>query len=96
MYWCKVKNCLAVQVFVNLKLTVTVDNDFKYFTRRTGFRNGTTLMLDSPFSSDQVKMYIPSSMPEPSHENYNSSLLMAIPDYLELTHGKAFVLFTRS
>ncbi len=74
--------------------TLTVDNKFDYFIRRTGFKNGESLMLDSPFATEQVKIYIPSSMPEPSHENYNSSLSLAIPDYLDLTHGKAFVLFT--
>jgi len=74
--------------------TLTVGRSFDYFRSRTGFTNGVELRLDSPFSPDQVRLYIPRSMPEPNHEDYKSALVQNIPRFLDVTHGKAFVLFT--
>lgn len=74
--------------------TLTVARSFDYFRSRTGFTNGVELRLDSPFSPDQVRMYIPRSMPEPNHDDYKNALLEQIPRFIDVTHGKAFVLFT--
>ncbi len=74
--------------------TLTVRRTFDYFRSRTGFINGTELRLDSPFSPDQVRLYIPRSMPEPNHDDYKDALVQQIPRFLDVTHGKAFVLFT--
>ncbi len=74
--------------------TLTVRRSFDYFRSRTGFINGSELRLDSPFSPDQVRLYIPRSMPEPNHSDYEDALVAQIPRFLDVTHGKAFVLFT--
>ena len=74
--------------------TLSVRRSFDYFRKRTGFRNGKTLLLDSPFGSDQAKIYISRNMPDPSSEHFNAALAGEIPRFIELTHGKAFVLFT--
>lgn len=74
--------------------TLTVRRNFDYFRSRTGFINGTELRLDSPFSPDQVRLYIPRGMPEPNDEEYKNELIRQIPRFLDVTHGKAFVLFT--
>lgn len=74
--------------------TLTVRNSFSYYTGRTGFCNGQTLLLDSPFGSDQARVYIPRAMPDPKNEEYQSALEEQIPRFVELTQGKAFVLFT--
>lgn len=74
--------------------TLTVRNSFNFFCDRVGFDNGDTLLLDSPFSRDQATLHIDRSMPEPNDPNYQKVLAERIPDYIEMTGGKAFVLFT--
>lgn len=74
--------------------TLSVRRSFDYFRKRTGFQNGKTLLLDSPFGPDQAKIYISRNMPDPSSEHFNAALAGEIPRFIELTHGKAFVLFT--
>ena len=74
--------------------TLTVRNRFDYFTGRTGFHGGGTLRLDSPFSPDQAKIYISKQMPDPASSEFIPALVQEIPRYVELTDGKAFVLFT--
>lgn len=74
--------------------TLTVRNSFDYYTGRTGFCNGRTLLLDSPFGADQARVYIPRDMPDPKDDGYQAALEREVPRFVELTQGKAFVLFT--
>ncbi len=73
--------------------TLAVRKSFDYFISRTGF-DGRTLLLDSPFSSDQAVLYIPRDMPDPSGEGFNAALAEEIFHYVEMSQGRAFVLFT--
>ncbi|MDR0933165.1 MAG: ATP-dependent DNA helicase [Victivallales bacterium] len=74
--------------------TLTVKNSFDYYLGRTGFCNGKTLLLDSPFDRNQAKVYIPRHMPEPKDDDFQDALEREIPRFVEFTQGKAFVLFT--
>ena len=74
--------------------TLTVRNTFDYLTWRTGFHGGRTLKLDSPCSPDQATIYVSEKMPDPASSEFIPSLVEEIPKYVELTDGKAFVLFT--
>jgi len=74
--------------------TLTVRNSFDYYLGRTGFRNGGTLLLDSPFGADQARVYIPRGMPDPKDDDFQAALDREIPRFVETTQGKAFVLFT--
>ena len=74
--------------------TLTVRGSFGYFISRTGFANGGTLQLGSPFSSGQAEVIVPRNLPDPTAENYLPELANNIRRYVELTQGKAFVLFT--
>jgi ATP-dependent DNA helicase DinG len=74
--------------------TLTVKNSFDYYRARVGYGRGAELRLDSPFSRDQVKLFISRNMPEPTDQTYKDALLTEIPKFLKMTHGKAFVLFT--
>ncbi len=74
--------------------TLTVRNSFDFYCGRIGFGNGDTLLLDSPFSREQALVCIPRSMPEPQHQEYHANLTDTIPNYIDRTEGKAFVLFT--
>ena len=74
--------------------TMTVAGHFDYFLSRTGFSGGETMVLDTPFSSDQAKLLIKSDMPEPSSPDYLPLLAENIGDLLVGNQGSAFVLFT--
>ncbi len=74
--------------------TLTVRGGFDFFCGRTGFDSGDTLLLDSPFKREQAQVLIDRAMPEPTHAEYQEALVREIPRYLEMTGGKAFVLFT--
>lgn len=74
--------------------TLTVDNRFNYFKNRTGYCNGSTRQLTSPFDHSKVKLYVESSMPDPAQMDYEASLFRALEHYIDLSDGKAFVLFT--
>ncbi len=74
--------------------TLTVRDSFDYYTGRVGFCDGDTVALDSPFGREQARVYLPRQMVEPTHPDFEQSLLREIPRFIRLTHGKAFVLFT--
>ncbi len=74
--------------------TLTVRNSFDYFISRTGFSGGATIRLDSPFSPDQARVIIPKNLRDPNDADYLSNLVQNIRTHVELTSGKAFVLFT--
>lgn len=74
--------------------TLTVRNSFDYFFSRTGFTGGAAVRLDSPFSPDQARVIIPKNLRDPNDDDYLSSLVQNIRTHVELTSGKAFVLFT--
>ena len=73
--------------------TLAVRRSFDYFKSRTGYV-GRTLLLDSPFSPDQAVLYIPRHMPDPSGDGFNAALAEEIFHYVEMSRGRAFVLFT--
>jgi len=74
--------------------TLTVRGNFDFFCRRIGFDNGDTLLLDSPFSRDQATIRVSRTIPEPTDRDYLPALAGELPGCLDLTGGKAFVLFT--
>jgi len=75
--------------------TLAVKKSLDYYCGRTGYTGGEKMVLDSPFDfKNQVKIYIPKNMPEPDHPSYLDSASNEIQKFLEMTHGKAFVLFT--
>ncbi len=75
--------------------TLSVAGNLEYYKRRIGFDNGSEAVLDTPFDYErQLKIYIPKNMPLPDDENYLSSACDEIENYIRMTHGKAFVLFT--
>ena len=79
---------------ITTSATLTVDRRFNYFIARTGFTGGITRQLSSPFDPQKVKLYVESSMPDPSSEAYENALFKALERYISLSDGKAFVLFT--
>ena len=75
--------------------TLAVRESLDYYVRRVGFTGGEGLILDSPFNyREQVKLYLTRNMPLPSEQGFNDAAVEKIRDFVDLTHGHAFVLFT--
>jgi ATP-dependent DNA helicase DinG len=69
---------------------------FSYISSRLGVPlTAKTLLLGSPFNYvDQATLYLESNLPEPSDPLFLPAACEKIYDYLNLTSGGAFVLFT--
>jgi ATP-dependent DNA helicase DinG len=73
-----------------------IDSSFEYMLSRLGADGARTLALGSPFDyAKQVTMYIESDLPEPGDVlRFMPAACEKIVEYLKLTDGGAFVLFT--
>jgi len=80
--------------------TLTVSNSFEYFKKRFGGETADELRLPTQFDFyRQVKLYIPKDIPEPQKENsliYQGKLKEWINYFIQMTEGKALVLFTNA
>jgi ATP-dependent DNA helicase DinG len=84
-------------VLTSATLSVGTPPRFDFFQTRLGLTACTTLQLGSPFDYvRQVRIHLPRNLPDPSDDTaaFERMAIRAIPHYLEMTHGKAFVLFT--
>jgi ATP-dependent DNA helicase DinG len=70
---------------------------FRHFQGRLGLEACPTLQLGSPFDYlRQVELHLFRRMPDPSADPaaYEEAVLAKIPEYVERSRGRAFVLFT--
>ena len=70
---------------------------FDFIRERIGLTAAKTLALGSPFDyARQVTVHLPNNLPDPTDQPapVRTDAIGAIAHYLELTQGKAFVLFT--
>ena len=75
--------------------TLSTNRNFAYFKNRIGINECRELLVHSPFDfKKQVQIHIPRYMPDPNSREFVPVVTQKIKHYLELTHGKAFVLFT--
>ena len=75
--------------------TLATNQNFDYFRNRVGLSHSRELLVGSPFNyQEQVEIHIPSRMPDPRDRTFTQAATVQILNYLKLTHGKAFVLFT--
>ncbi|MCX8000480.1 MAG: helicase, partial [Leptospiraceae bacterium] len=100
------KQIFQEKFFSNLKSVIftsatlcTQKNDFEYFKESLGTKKFETIFLESPFPYERnALLYLPkqNSLRDPNEdsEGYLEDLVIIIPKLLELTEGKAFVLFT--
>ncbi len=89
----KVKTC----VLTSATLSAGSPPTFAYARSRLGLLKCETLQLGSPFDyARQVAVHIPRDLPDPSDDpsEFERRSFSAIRHYLELTRGRAFVLFT--
>lgn len=75
--------------------TLSVGEDFGYFTRRLGLGEVETARLESPFDYHRnALLYLPPAMPDPNAPTYTSRVVEAALPVLEASAGRAFLLFT--
>jgi ATP-dependent DNA helicase DinG len=66
-----------------------------YFAHRVGAARAVQLQVGSPFDYErQMKIFVVNKMPDPREAGYADALIHWIEHFVEMTHGKAFVLFT--
>lgn len=69
--------------------------DLAYFRERVGALEVPAKQIGSPFDYErQMKLYIPREMPDPREKTFDAALEKWIRHFLELSDGRAFVLFT--
>ena len=75
--------------------TLAVDGGFEYLKSRLGLEPTDEVMLASPFDySEQAILYVPRRMPEPSSPSFVDRAADEVARILEVSRGRAFVLFT--
>lgn len=70
---------------------------FDFVRQRLGLTKANELKLGSPFNyREQMQLFLPEGMPDPTEapQAYESAVCDCIERYVDMTHGRAFVLFT--
>jgi ATP-dependent DNA helicase DinG len=84
-----------VRAAVLTSATLAVDGGFTYVKDRLGIEPRSELLLASPFHfEEQAVLYVPRGMPEPMAPGFVDRAAEEVVRLLELSQGRAFVLFT--
>lgn len=84
-------------VLTSATLSAGGENGFKLFQKRLGLDGAKTRQLGSPFDyQEQAELHLFRDMPDPSSQAaaYEAAVVEKLPEYIQRTHGRAFVLFT--
>jgi ATP-dependent DNA helicase DinG len=75
--------------------TLAVGGEFEYMRRRLGLEHARELVLASHFDYEsQALFYVPPDLPDPRTPDFPAQAADRIRRLLEITRGRAFVLFT--
>ena len=75
--------------------TLTVQGGFTHIRKRLGLDEARELVVPSHFRYDrQALLYLPPEMPDPREPNFQDEAARRIRRMLDITHGRAFCLFT--
>lgn len=92
---------LRMQLFENISTailtsaTLAVGGSFDYIRSRLGIAYGEELQLPSHFDFRSLtRLYVPTQLPDPNAQAFLEAAVEEIARVLELTKGRAFVLFT--
>jgi len=82
-------------VLTSATLSIAPNDQFAYIRQRVGLEVADALCVGSPFDYErQVRLYLEADLPEPNAPEYFEAAVEAIRRYLDLSQGRAFVLFT--
>ena len=71
------------------------DRDLSYFRNRVGAQDVEAIQIGSPFDyAEQMKIHLVKEMPMPNMPGYEEALVKWIKHFVQLSGGRAFVLFT--
>ena len=91
------RECLwsKLECAVLTSATLAVGGGFDYIRRRLGMEHARELVLPSHFEYErQAVMYVPPDLPDPRTPQFTARAAECIRKVLEITRGRAFVLFT--
>jgi ATP-dependent DNA helicase DinG len=75
--------------------TLTVQGGFEHIRKRLGLSEARELVVPSHFKyGEQALLYLPPEMPDPRDAGFPEAAARCIQRVLEITHGRAFCLFT--
>ncbi len=91
------QDCLwsKLECSVLTSATLAVGGNFEYIRRRLGMQHARELVLPAHFDyQSQAILYVPPDLPDPRTPQFASNAAEYIRKLLEITRGRAFVLFT--
>jgi ATP-dependent DNA helicase DinG len=91
------KSCLfdTLECAMLTSATLAVGGGFEYMRRRLGLEHTRELVLPSHFDyQNQALLYVPPDLPDPRTPQFSVKAADRIRRVLEITRGRAFVLFT--
>ena len=91
------RECLwsKLDTVVLTSATLAVGGGFEYIRRRLGIEHARDLVLPSHFDyQNQAILYVPPDLPDPRTPQFQIKAAERIRRLLEITRGRAFVLFT--
>ena len=75
--------------------TLSVEGKFDFFRTRLGLEDTEGIIVESSFNYEQqALLYLPRRMPEPRHPEFIERAVAQLTGLLEISEGRAFVLFT--
>ena len=75
--------------------TLAVGGEFEYIRKRLGMEHARESVLPSHFDyQSQALFYVPPDLPDPRASDFTAKASQRIRNLLEITRGRAFVLFT--
>ncbi|HSE50089.1 MAG TPA: ATP-dependent DNA helicase [Terriglobales bacterium] len=96
-----VSQILKQALFENLETavltsaTLAVSGTFEYIAARLGLQHARTLVVPSHFDYEsQAVLYVPPDLPDPRTPQFTARAADLVRRLLEITRGRAFVLFT--
>ncbi|MFX6926365.1 ATP-dependent DNA helicase, partial [Acinetobacter baumannii] len=88
------KNGLSSSVWMSATLATVGEDPFDYFKRTVGLDRIIQSQVPSPFDyAKQACIYLPQRMPEPNQKEFLPRAADEIERILEVSEGRAFVLF---
>jgi len=91
------RDCLwsKLESVVLTSATLAVGGGFEYIRKRLGFDHARDLVLPSHFDyQSQALLYVPPDLPDPRTPQFTVQAAERIRQLLEISRGRAFVLFT--
>ncbi|MDP2266928.1 MAG: ATP-dependent DNA helicase [Thiobacillus sp.] len=83
------------QAWILTSATLAVGGDFTHLKTRLGIEEAETLCVDSPFDYPrQGVLYVPQGVSAPNTPEFTESVVNAALPVLEVSGGRAFILFT--